>query len=88
MESITKNRYVLDWIKEMAELTRPDRIIWIDGSDEQRDALRAEAVSTGEMIKLNQDLLPGCYLHRTAVNFHLHKNERGRREYQQLDGTR
>ncbi|MBQ7604240.1 MAG: phosphoenolpyruvate carboxykinase, partial [Clostridia bacterium] len=65
---MTNNRYVLDWIKEMAELTKPDRIVWIDGSDEQRDALRAEAVSTGEMIKLNEELLPGCYLHRTAVN--------------------
>ncbi|MBO4413251.1 MAG: phosphoenolpyruvate carboxykinase (GTP) [Clostridia bacterium] len=68
MENLTKNKYVLDWIKEMAGLTKPDRIVWIDGSDEQRDALRAEAVSTGEMIKLNEELLPGCYLHRTAVN--------------------
>ena len=43
-------------------------MVWIDGSEEQLDALRAEACSTGEMIKLNQEKLPGCYLHRTAVN--------------------
>ncbi len=65
---MTQNKYILNWIDEMAAMTRPDRIVWIDGSDEQRDALRAEACSTGEMIKLNQELLPGCYLHRTAIN--------------------
>ncbi len=65
---MTTNKYVNEWIKEMAELTCPDRIVWIDGSDEQREALREEACATSEMIKLNQDKLPGCYLHRTAIN--------------------
>jgi len=65
---MTQNKYVLSWIDEMAALTQPDKIVWIDGSDEQAEALRAEACSTGEMIKLNQEKLPGCYLHRTAVN--------------------
>lgn len=65
---MTQNKYVLDWINEMAEMTQPDKIVWIDGSEEQAEALRAEACATGEMIKLNQDLLPGCYLHRTAIN--------------------
>ena len=65
---MTNNKYVLDWIKEMAEMTQPDSIVWIDGSEEQAEALRAEACSTGEMIKLNEELLPNCYLHRTAVN--------------------
>ena len=52
----------------MADMTQPDRIVWIDGSEEQTEALRKEAVSTGELIKLNPELLPNCYLHRTAVN--------------------
>ena len=65
---MTKNKFVLDWINEMAELVKPANIVWIDGSEEQAEALRAEACSTGEMIKLNQEKLPGCYLHRTAVN--------------------
>jgi len=64
----TANKHVLDWIKDMAALTQPDRIVWIDGSKEQAEELRAEACATGEMIKLNQEKLPGCYLHRTAVN--------------------
>ena len=65
---MTNNKYVLSWVNEMAEMTNPAKIVWIDGSEEQADALRAEACSTGEMIKLNEKLLPGCYLHRTAVN--------------------
>ena len=65
---MTQNKHVLSWIDEMAAMTQPDKIVWIDGSEEQTEALRAEACSTGEMIKLNQEKLPGCYLHRTAVN--------------------
>ena len=64
----TNNKYILSWIEEMAALTCPDSIVWIDGSDEQTEALRNEACSSGEIIKLNQEKLPGCYLHRTAIN--------------------
>ena len=65
---MTKNRYVLNWIDEMAKMTRPAKIVWIDGTEQQAEELRREACSTGEMTKLNQELLPGCYLHRTAIN--------------------
>ena len=65
---MTPNKHILKWVDEMAAMTQPDRIVWIDGSEEQIDALRREAVGTGEMIKLNENLLPNCYLHRTAVN--------------------
>ena len=64
----TTNRFVLDWIEEMQALTQPDKIVWIDGSEAQAEALRAEACATGEIIKLNEEKLPNCYLHRTAVN--------------------
>ena len=65
---MTNNKFVLSWIEEMRAMCKPDNLVWIDGSEEQAEALRAEACSTGELIKLNQDLLPNCYLHRTAVN--------------------
>ena len=65
---MTNNKYVNEWVAEMAELTQPDKIVWITGDDEQTDALRAEACSTGEIEKLNEEKLPNCYLHRTAVN--------------------
>lgn len=65
---LTKNIHVTSWINEIRELTSPDRVVWIDGSEEQLDELRNESYSTGEMIKLNQEKLPGCSLHRSAVN--------------------
>jgi phosphoenolpyruvate carboxykinase (GTP) len=52
----------------MKELVRPDKVLWIDGSEQQLETLRAEACKSGELIKLNQEKMPGCYLHRTAVN--------------------
>ena len=65
---MTNNKYVLGWIDEMAAMTQPDKIVWIDGTEAQAEALREEACKTGEMIRLNQEKLPGCYLHRTAIN--------------------
>ena len=47
----TKNRAVLDWIADMAAMTQPDQMVWIDGSQEQIDALRAQACATGELWK-------------------------------------
>ena len=67
-KALTDSKLILDWIEDMAKLTQPDKIVWIDGSEEQTEALRQEAVSTGELTKLNQEKLPNCYLHRTAVN--------------------
>ncbi|MGI6030220.1 MAG: phosphoenolpyruvate carboxykinase (GTP) [Eubacteriales bacterium] len=66
--ALTTNKAVLDWIKEMTDMTQPDKIVWLDGSEEQLEELRKEACSTGEIVKLNQEKLPGCYYHRTAVN--------------------
>ena len=65
---MTENKTVLAWLDEMSAMCQPDKIVWIDGSEEQLDALREEAVATGEMIKLNEEKLPGCYYHRTAEN--------------------
>ena len=65
---MTKNPNVLKWVDEMIALTKPDKVVWIDGSEAQLDELRAEAISTGEMIELNQEKLPGCLYHRTQPN--------------------
>ncbi len=64
----TKNPSLLAWLDEKIDFLKPAEVVWIDGSKEQIDALKAEAVETGEMIKLNEELLPDCYLHRTAPN--------------------
>ena len=65
---LTNNKNVLAWVDEMVALCKPAKVVWIDGSEEQLQALRDEAVSTGEMMWLNQEKLPGCMYHRTAVN--------------------
>ncbi len=65
---MTNNKTVIKWLDEMKELLTPDEIVWVDGSDEQREELRKLAVELGELTELNQDKLPGCYLHRTNPN--------------------
>ena len=66
--SLTSNPNVLKWVEEVTALTKPDKVVWIDGSKEQLAELRAEAIKTGEMIELNQEKLPGCLYHRTKPN--------------------
>ncbi|MCI7758425.1 MAG: phosphoenolpyruvate carboxykinase (GTP) [Oscillospiraceae bacterium] len=66
--ALTKNPNVLKWIEEMTALTKPDKVVWIDGSKEQLDQLTEEAISTGEMVRLNEQKFPGCLYHRTKPN--------------------
>ena len=65
---MTNNKSIKEWLDKQIELVKPEKVVWIDGSEEQLEALRKEACATGEMIKLNEEKLPGCNLHRTAVN--------------------
>ncbi len=65
---MNQHRKLQEWVEECARLCQPDRIVWIDGSEEERERLTAEAVASGEMILLNQQKLPGCLYHRTAPN--------------------
>ncbi len=66
--ALTNNKNVLAWVDEMVALTKPDKVVWIDGSKEQLAELRALSISIGEMEPLNEEKLPGCLLHRTAIN--------------------
>jgi len=64
----THNKKLRDWVEKMARLCKPDDIVWIDGSNNQRVALEKESIVSGEIIQLNQEKLPGCFLHRTALD--------------------
>ena len=66
--NMTKNKAVLNWIDAMADMVKPKEILWIDGSEEQANKLRAIACASGELEALNPEKFPNCYLHRTAVN--------------------
>ncbi len=59
---------VLKFVEESVALCKPAEVVWITGEEAQLESLRAEAMATGEIIKLNEDLLPNCYLHRSDVN--------------------
>ena len=63
-----KNKSVQDFVNKAAELLSPQNIVIVDGSKSQLDMLRKEACDSGELIELNQEKMPGCYLHRTAQN--------------------
>lgn len=62
---MTTNKKVLQFVDEAVALAKPDKVVWIDGSEAQLEALRKEAIASGEMIKLNDEKLPGCLYHRT-----------------------
>src|SRR5439155_1195497 len=62
---LTKNDHLLRWVEKMAELTRPAKIHWVDGSKEEYDQLCAEMVAGGTFVKLNEKLWPGCYYARS-----------------------
>ena len=62
---MSTNTTVRVWTEEMAAITKPDCIEWITGDEAQLEKLRNMALATGELLELNQEKLPGCYLHRS-----------------------
>lgn len=66
--TMTTNKKVLQFVDEAVALAKPDKVVWIDGSEAQLEALRKEAIASGEMVKLNDEKLPGCLYHRTKPN--------------------
>ena len=65
---VSKNRFVTDWVQNMATLCQPDQIIWCDGSESEKQTLTAEAVQAGILTPLDPHKLPGCYYHRSNPN--------------------
>jgi phosphoenolpyruvate carboxykinase (GTP) len=65
---MVQHKKLMQWVDEMAKLCQPDRVVWCDGSEKEKTRFEQEAVKTGELIELNQQALPGCFLHRTALN--------------------
>jgi phosphoenolpyruvate carboxykinase (GTP) len=65
---LAKNEHLLRWVEKMADLTKPDAIHWVDGSQEEYDALCDQLVEGGTFIRLNQDLWPGCFYARSDAS--------------------
>ncbi len=66
--ALTTNKKILEFVDMARDLMQPDKVVWIDGSEEQLEQLRKQAMQTGELIKLSEEKLPGCYYHRSALN--------------------
>ena len=64
---MTTNKSVLAWLDEVSELCLPASVVWVDGTEKQTKALYEASYKTGETMPLNQELLPGCVLHRSDV---------------------
>ena len=63
-----RNEHLLQWLRECIALCKPDKVMVCDGSEDERRRLTEQAVRDGVLIELNQDKLPGCYLHRSNPN--------------------
>ena len=66
--TLTRNKALLDWVRDCAALVQPDRVVWCDGSEAEKERLTKHAVDTGVLIPLNPKKRPGCYLHRSNPN--------------------
>jgi len=65
---MTEHKELLSWVEDAARMCQPESVVWIDGTEEQKRGLIAEACRAGELIELDQEKLPGCLYHRTAPN--------------------
>src|SRR5579872_785778 len=65
---LSANKHLVRWVEKMAELTTPKNVHWVDGSQEENDQLCAQMVESGTLIKLNQELWPGCYYARSDAS--------------------
>ena len=63
-----KNQKLTAWVDEMARLTKPEKIVWLDGSEGESSRLLAEGVRSGQLIPLNPEKQPGSYLHRSHIS--------------------
>jgi len=53
------------WVNDVAKMTRPQKVVWCDGSAAEYEGLIERMLDDGTLIRLNQEAYPDCYLHRS-----------------------
>ncbi|MEQ8661620.1 MAG: phosphoenolpyruvate carboxykinase, partial [Gammaproteobacteria bacterium] len=62
---MTNNAELAAWVDQVARLTKPARIHWCDGSDAENEAVIAHMLDSGDLLRLNEQTHPNCFLHRS-----------------------
>jgi phosphoenolpyruvate carboxykinase (GTP) len=57
-----------NWVNEAAQLTKPDRVVYCDGSETENQRIIAGMLAAGDSLPLNEKTYPNCYLHRSSPN--------------------
>ena len=66
--SLSTNVHLLRWVQKMTVLCKPDRVHWVDGSQEEYDRLCEQMVAAGTFTRLNEEKWPGCFLARSDAS--------------------
>ena len=61
----TSNTELQSWVEEVSEMTKPDNIYWCNGSKEEYEEFIQQMLGTGDLMQLNEETFPNCYLHRS-----------------------
>jgi len=61
----TTNKELQNWVDQVAKLTSPTEVHWCDGSKQEYQNFIAQMLDSGDLLKLNHETFPNCYLHRS-----------------------
>jgi len=61
----TTNKELQSWVDQVAKLTSPTEVHWCDGSNQEYQTFIAQMLDSGDLLKLNPETFPNCYLHRS-----------------------
>ena len=61
----TSNKELQSWVEDVSKMTKPENIYWCNGSKEEYEEFIQKMLGTGDLMQLNEETFPNCYLHRS-----------------------